>query len=106
MRLRKYLVITVIAAIGLIVFSSVSPVLSYQSSQNSQSIKQLQQPIQPGMLIADRGCDGAHSAKDSLQSAVDNLKKVSEESQVLSNALDYSVQGLRAVNRYIDQACR
>lgn len=106
MRLRQYLVITFIATIGLIVFSSINPAFSYRSHQNSQSIEQLQQPNQSGLLIAARGCDGANSARDSLQSAVDNLKKVSEESQALSNALDYSVQGLRAVNRYIDRACR
>ena len=107
MRLRQYLVITAVAAIGLITFSFINPAFSYQSSQNSQAMKQLRQPNQPELLIADnRGCGGAKSASDSLKSAVDKLRKVSVESEALSNALDYSVQGLRLVNSYVDRACR
>jgi len=106
MRITRGIVITAVTIVMLVLFSVINPVLSYQSGQNPQLTNQVEQSIQPRMLIAEYGCDGAHDARDSLNSARESLKNISDEGVHLRRAIRATDAALEEIGIHLDQRCR
>ncbi len=106
MRINRTLVIIASTVLVLVLFSIIKPVLSYQSSQSPRVANQAEQSIQPRMLIAEYGCDGAQDARDSLNSARESLKNVSNEGTHLRRAIRATDAALEEIGIHLDERCR
>jgi hypothetical protein len=104
--MRRNRVLVIITVSVVVLFSVITPVLSYQSGQNPQGTSQVEQSIQPRMLIAKYGCDGAHDARDSLNSARESLKNVSDEGVHLVRALQATDAALEEIAIQLNERCR
>lgn len=95
MRLNKYTVSAAIAILVLIL--TISPVFSYQPTQ-------LEQPAQPEMLIAAKGCEGASDAESMLEDASESLIRVSDQGSHIRRALDYVQDALSEIEKHKSRA--
>ncbi len=103
---RRYSLFVGILALILVLMVDIAPALSKQSQFNFGSGGSSPGLVQPGMMMAARGCEGAQSAKTNLKTAIDKLSGVRNESKNLRRALDATRTALEEVNIHLqDKRC-